>query len=158
MQFKRLVEAIEVRGAIIGDVDGAIPSLNLHPLYPKLYTRLLRECTFRAFDAREHRIYGNTQEEEDNLIELFSDEVLTEAIINAGFLPIGRPCSGHYDRICFDVRSGHRVIDAPVVRIGHEAILSYQRVARPELLSAGLLPLVCEDGEAEPVAHANAGS
>lgn len=91
-----------------------------------------------AFDVGGVRIHSNLRGEEDNLEELVSDKVLTEAVCKAGFSPFGRPSGGGYDRVCFDLRKGGRPMDAPVVVLDHESILSGNRIPKPRTLASGL--------------------
>lgn len=116
----------------------------LHPdlPYPRLFAELIERHTFVAFDVGRVRVYSNAYGEEDSLEELLADTILTEALMRAGFLPFARPATGSYDRVCFDVRGRHGAFDAPIVLLDHEAILSFDRIPKPEHLADGLLELL----------------
>lgn len=110
--------------------------------FPRLYANLVRTFGFRAFDVGSIRLYSNIPSEPENLNELNSDEALTKALVKAGYAPFGRPATGSYDRVCFDVRKRSRAFDAPIVVLDHEAVLSFNRIPAPRLVAEGLLPLL----------------
>lgn len=114
--------------------------------YPRLFSELLAHHSFAAFDVGAVRVSSNIKGEEENLEGLLADELLTHALVDAGFLPFGRPATGNYDRVCFDIRGKKNPLDAPVVRVSHEAILSHNRIPRPEKLAPGLMQLLAEPG------------
>ena len=62
------------------------------------------------------------------------DEHLWNYLVSRGFLVFGRMSGGRYDPVAFDMaaRRGH---DAPVCRIDHEAILSFEHLGHPALLA-----------------------
>jgi hypothetical protein len=124
--------------------------------YPGLFAELLETHRFVAFDVGPVRISGNVQGEDDSLEDLLSDTILTSALTAAGFLPFGRPVTGSYDRVCFDVRGKARAYDAPVVLMPHEAVLTRGRIPKPEHWADSLFSLlVTAAGEIEPLRRAN---
>jgi hypothetical protein len=112
--------------------------------FPRLFAELLTRHSFVSFEARGVRVFGNLRSEEDNLEALLDDRILTNTLMTAGFLPFGRPATGNYDRVCFDVRGQEHPVDATVVLIDHEAILSYNQIPKPRELAPGILELVVE--------------
>lgn len=150
-QLSRLVAAIQNRGALMDDVTDAGERQHSDLPYPRLFAELLARHTFVAFDIGRVRVYGNAYGEEDSLEGLLADTILTKALRGAGFLPFGRPATGSYDRVCFDMRGRDRAFDAPVVLMDHEAILTFNRIPRPEHLADGILELLDSGGvKAEP--------
>lgn len=145
MQLSRLVEALRLKGVLLVDIHEARGSLHAAIQNPKLYALLLQQFHWRAFDIGGVRLYGNGVDEEDSLVDLFSDKTLTAGLLSAGFVPFGRPTSGHYDRICFDVCGRARAFDAPVVRVDHEAILSFNKMPRPKTISESLVSMICDN-------------
>lgn len=139
---QRLVALARFRGALMDDVAGAVERFVPRVPYPSVFQEFVERHVFVAFDVGEICIYSNIQGEEDDLARLFADKLLTRELVGAGFLPFGRPTTGDYDRICFDVRDVRDPQDAPVVRMDHEAILSKGRVPRPSRLADGLMNLV----------------
>ena len=150
-QVERLVAMARCRGALIDDVAGAAQAFTTRVQYPRVFREFAERHAFVAFDPGGVRIYSNLRGEEDSLEDLLADKILTRALVNAGFLPFGRPATGSYDRICFDVRGTQHRDDAPVVLMDHEAILSNNRVPKPKRLADGLMDLVDRERQkAEP--------
>ena len=114
--------------------------------YPRLFAALLTSHSFVAFEVQGIRVYSNIRGEEDNIERLLADQGLTRPLVEAGFLPFGRPATGNYDRICFDMRGTKNALDAPVVCMEHETVLSQNRIPRPEKLAAGLIELLVGPG------------
>jgi hypothetical protein len=69
------------------------------------------------------------------------DSHLWEYLVPQGYLIFGRMSGGRYDPCAFNAtrRKGR---DAPVVRIDHEEILSFQRLGQPSLLAASFNALL----------------
>ena len=147
-QLERLVSEVRHRGALMDDVaEEAAAILTAVPGYPGLFGVLVKRHAFVAFDVGGIRVYGNIQGEEDSLEDLLADKILTGDLVEAGFLPFGRPTTGSYDRICFDVRERQPSEEAPVVLMDHESILTYNRIPDPKRLAHTLMDLFETDGE-----------
>ncbi len=140
-EIELLLAAIKKRHALFDDVADATQRIVVRFPYPRLFLELLEHHSFIAFDIGGVRIHSNLRGEEDNLEDLSSDKFLTEAVCNAGFSPFGRPSGGSYDRVCFDLRNGDRPMDAPVVVLDHEAVLSRNRFPKPRTVVGGLIEL-----------------
>lgn len=123
--------------------DAATPAdrLSLNLPYPTIFLRLLTEHYFSTFTIATVKVYSNLRNRDDNLGELLGDEPLTRALTQAGFLPFGRPSTGSYDRVCFDVRRSGKMADVPIVVMEHEAILSFGRLPKPVILRSSLMDL-----------------
>jgi hypothetical protein len=136
-----LAGEIAQRGALLDDVAGAgerfVPVLP----YPRWFAELLDRHLFAAFEVGGVRVYGNVNGQEAGLEELLADRILTRALAEAGFAPFGRPTTGSYDRVCFDLRGLKVPLDAPVVLMDHEAILSGNRIPKPKPLAGGFVAL-----------------
>lgn len=139
-QLEQLVSEIEKRGALMDDVVESTARISVDFPYPPVFSKLLKEHSFVAFDLGQVRIFSNIQEEEDNLEDLLRDKILTNALVGAGFSPFGRPATGSYDRVCFDMRESARY--SPVVLMDHEAILSNNRIPKPMRLAESLMKLL----------------
>lgn len=137
-----LVVLARFSGALMDEVAGAAERVSMTLQYPMLFQAFVERHTFVAFVVGDVRVYGNVRGEEDSLDDLMADKIITSELVNAGFLPFGRPSNGCYDRICFDIRGSHEPEDAPVVRMDHEAILSDNRIPEPERLAKSLMALV----------------
>jgi hypothetical protein len=145
-QLARLVAEVARRGALMDEVSSPAERLASRLPYPRLFSGLLAHHSFVGFDVGAVRIASNIKGEEENLEDLLADEALTHALVDAGFLPFGRLATGNYDRVCFDMRGGKNPLDAPIVRMNHEAILSHNRIPRPEQLASGIMHLLVEPG------------
>jgi len=136
-----LIAEIQKRGALLDEVAGAAERVAVGIDYPRLFLELVEHHSFVSFDIGGVRMHSNLRGEEENLEELWSDKILTQALCEAGFSPFGRPSTGSWDRVCFDLRRGGRPVDAPVVVMDHEAILSFNRIPKPRPLTGGLMQL-----------------
>ena len=136
-----MIAEIQKRGALVDDVAGAAERITVGFVYPRLFMELVEHHSFVAFDIGGVRMHSNLRGEKENLEELWGDQILTQSLCKAGFLPFGRPSTGSYDRVCFDMRQGGRPVDAPVVGMDHEAFLSNNRIPEPSRLTAGLMQL-----------------
>jgi hypothetical protein len=69
------------------------------------------------------------------------DEHLWNHLTFSGYLVFGRMSGGRYDPVAFNIRArkGH---DAPVCRVDHEEILSFQRLGQPVQLAPSFLTLL----------------
>jgi hypothetical protein len=64
---------------------------------------------------------GNSYD--DVVVASSRDPVLSSVTRSKGFIQIGRPASGSYDPICFDLRSRTKSGEAGIVRLDHEEVL-----------------------------------
>jgi hypothetical protein len=69
------------------------------------------------------------------------DPLLWDFLVPKGHLIFGRMSGGRYDPCAFDItrRKGN---DAPVVRVDHEEILSFERLGRPTPLASSFRELL----------------
>ncbi|MBI1347016.1 hypothetical protein GC163_12080 [bacterium] len=149
-QFDRLINVLQKSLAISNMPMDEGPRW-LPPFeYPSFFQNLIREYAFQAFAIGETLVHGNLISAEDNLKGLLEDQYLTDTLVDAGFLPFGRPASGNYDRICFDARQMKRNSDAPIVRMDHESILSFDQIPEPILVASGFFELCMQQSETGP--------
>ena len=92
---------------------------------PPSYCSLLRRYRFPAFAAGVVALFGNLDGNsyDDVVVASTRDPVLSSVTRANGFIQIGRPASGSYDPICFDLRHRSNTGEAGVVRLDHEEIL-----------------------------------
>jgi hypothetical protein len=140
----KIVAEIAKQGALMDDATDAADRVSVSLPYPRIFRDLLESHSFAAFVLGDIHICGNIRGEDDSLDELLADKALTDALVNAGFLPFARPETGTYDRICFDMRGKTRPKDAPIVLMDHEAVLSHGRIPRPRQLAGSLIKLLEE--------------
>jgi hypothetical protein len=92
---------------------------------PPSYRSLVLRYRFPAFERSGMTFFGNLDGNapDDLVVASIKDPVLSSVSRRSGFLQIGRPASGAYDPICFDLRSRSKTGEAAIVRLDHEAIL-----------------------------------
>ncbi len=146
IQLERLMTEIQRHGALMDDIADAAVRMEVEVTYPRLFAELVARHMFLAFNVGKVRISSNIKTEEDNLEDLFRDKVLTNALVEAGFFPFGRPVTGNYDRVCFDMRGVNQPLDASVVLMRHEAILSHNKIPKPAKLADGIIQLFTDEG------------
>lgn len=140
-QIQRLLAEIDRRGALRGGVTPAPERCVVDLDYPRLFSDVVRDHLFAAFVVGGIRVHGNLRGEEDSLEELLGDKILTQALCEAGFAPFGRPATGSYDRVCFDMRTRRHPFDAPVVVMDHETVFSHNKIPKPRKLADGIVHL-----------------
>jgi hypothetical protein len=140
-QLKRLVESVAKAGALRDGVARQNERLAIDLPYPRLFARFLKEHLFIEFKLGDVSIGSNLRDEAFTLEDVLADKPLTDALLQAGFVPFGRPSSGSYDRICFDIRPAVGRWDAPVVRLEHEAILVRGKIPKPAPIASSLFAL-----------------
>jgi hypothetical protein len=136
-----LLATVASLGALMDDSIAPEERLVLELPYPWLFRQLVDVHSFVAFDLGDVRVFSNLRGEEDNLEDLLHDRFLIPPLVDAGFLPFARPEGGSYDPICFDVRQCSKGVDAPIVLMDHESILTHKRVPSPEFIASGMLDL-----------------
>ena len=151
----RLKEA----GLLIGPADRTpwINSIELdlgHRL-PKTYGDFVRRYEFRPFEWEALSFFGNS-EADDRLnlhVAVRNDPVIWQVTCRAKLLQFGRPATGSYDPICFDLRASHH--EPPVVQLDHEAILIKDRITLVRQIAPGFIALaeslLASHTEPEPI-------
>jgi len=111
--------------------------------FPKGFSELLKRYDISVFQAGEVAVFGNTTGQYYTIEHLWSDTHLIEPLLKARLVPFGRPDLDlvNYDPICFDMRNGNG-IDAPIVRVDHEEILSHFRMPEPVAVADSFLDLL----------------
>lgn len=156
-QLERLIACIQRQGAVVDEIANPADRLSVSLPYPRLFGELLAQHSFTPFELGGIRVFSNIKDEEDNLECLLADAVLTRTLVKAGFLPFGRPVTGSYDRVCFDVRGVKQPLDAPVVLMEHEAVLSHNHIPQPKMLAGGITELVAKYGAPPKLGSTNHG-
>lgn len=112
---------------------------------PKLYRYLV--LNYRWPEVRLHRVrlYENQPGPDLSALEkmIFNDPVFVEELIGRGFVPFACGAEGDehsYDPVCFDLRHLEQADNAQIIRLQHEAILSFGQLGRPKLFGHNLRP------------------
>ncbi len=105
--------------------------------YPGLFEELCRSYSWRAIVVGEVQLAANPAGPDlSGLAEsLAYDPILWAFLVPRGYLIFGRTSGGRYDPCAFDMNR-RKASDAPVVRVDHEEVLSFERVGRPVQLAS----------------------
>jgi hypothetical protein len=92
---------------------------------PPSYRSLVVRYRFPAIVAGTVNLFGSLDGNsyDDVVVASSRDPVLSSVTRSNGFIQIGRPASGSYDPICFDLRSRTKSGEAGIVRLDHEEVL-----------------------------------
>jgi hypothetical protein len=96
---------------------------------PQPFKSLLSRYSFLPFDASGISFFGWGQESTE-LSEVASARKgsLSELLLPAGYFQIGRPDTGSFDAICFDLNDRNLNLEHGIVLADHEEILCNSRV------------------------------
>jgi hypothetical protein len=124
---------LKAKGAIVQPEDNLS---RLHDLEAKLPKRLppsfesfLSRYSFQSFDASGISFFawgpGSTE-----LLEVASPQKrsLSELLLPAGYFQIGRPDTGSFDAVCFDMNTQKQNREYRIVLADHEEILCNSKV------------------------------
>jgi hypothetical protein len=92
---------------------------------------------FPSFAGGALSFFANTGvDSHDELsVAMFSDRIIADATLKAGYIQFARPESGSYDPVCFDARRTVSNREFPIVRLDHEEILCRDRIFVTERLA-----------------------
>lgn len=97
---------------------------------PPSFRALVDRYRFDAFHALGIEFFANRGSDADDELVTAStrDSVLVRVLWTRGFLQVGRPASGAYDPVCFDMSRRSKAGEAPLVCLDHEEILIRERI------------------------------
>ena len=133
----RLVDAftakLQARGVPIKRDDNASRLQELEEQItkrlPHSFQSLLSRYSFPAFDASGISFFGWGPASTEMLgVASAIKGSLSELLLPAGYFQIGRPDTGSFDAICFDLNDGKQNREHGIVLADHEEILSNGRV------------------------------
>jgi hypothetical protein len=109
----------------VDDFEAKLPG-PLPPSYKSLVSRYL----FPVLDVGAVTLFANTGAGvHDELVDaVFRDPGIYVPLFRAGFVQFGRPVTGSYDPVCFDLNRNSKDGECPVVRLDHEVALMQERV------------------------------
>jgi hypothetical protein len=96
---------------------------------PQSFASFLSRHSFPAFDVGRISLFGW-----DSDSNAYTEEAsaakgsLSELLLPAGYVQIGRPNTGDFDAVCFDLNENSQNREFRIVRIDHEDILCNWRV------------------------------
>ena len=110
---------------------------------PQSFESLLSRYSFPTFDVFGISLFGWDSDSTAILGEASAPKnSLSEVLIPAGYVQIGRPATGHFDAICFDLNHHAQNREYRVVQADHEEILCNRRVRVTEELWPSFAKLV----------------
>jgi hypothetical protein len=96
---------------------------------PQSFESLLLRFSFPPFDAGGITFFGWKSDASELFHVLPPNEgTLSELLLPAGYIQIGRPDTGDFDAVCFDLNSARQSREYRIVRADHEEILCNSRV------------------------------
>jgi hypothetical protein len=100
--------------------------------YPSLFEQLCRSYSWGDVELGELELAANPAGPDLSGLasSLAYDRILWAFLVPRGYLIFGRMSGGRYDPCAFEMNR-RRASDAPVVRVDHEEVLSFERVGRP---------------------------
>lgn len=102
---------------------------------PQSFESFLSRYSFPAFDVLGVALFGWDSDQSAYIVEASAPKnSLSELLIPAGYVQIGRPDTGNFDAICFNLNHRAQNREYPVVRVDHEDILINWKVRVTEEL------------------------
>lgn len=96
---------------------------------PQSFESFLSRCSFPAFDVLGISLFGWDSDSNAYTLEASAPKnSLSELLIPAGYVQIGRPDTGDFDAICFDFNCKAQNREYRMVRVDHEDILCNWKV------------------------------
>ena len=110
---------------------------------PQSFESFLSRHSFPAFDVLEISFFGWDADSNGYTEEASTAKgSLSELLIPAGYVQIGRPDTGSFDAICFDFNQKSQNREYAVVQVDHEDILCNWKVRVSEALWPSFIKLV----------------
>lgn len=96
---------------------------------PQSFQSFLSRYTFPAFDVLGITLFGWDSDSNPFILEASAAKnSLSELLIPAGYVQIGRPDTGDFDAICFDFNRQAQNREYRIVQVDHEDILCNSKV------------------------------
>jgi hypothetical protein len=96
---------------------------------PPSFASFLSRYSFPSFDVLGISLFGWESDESEFIVETSTPRnSLSELLIPAGYVQIGRPATGNFDAICFDLNDRRQNRECSLVRVDHEDILIHFKV------------------------------
>jgi hypothetical protein len=110
--------------------------------FPPLFRQMLADYDFEPFELGEVEFFGNNGSDAGYDIQesIFIDPALAPALLKAGLLQVGRPATGSYDPICFNIAQGS--IEPELVQVDHESILSFASLRISKVIAGNFADLI----------------
>jgi hypothetical protein len=110
--------------ARLGVLEGKLPNR-----LPQSFASFLSRYSFPAFDVLGISLFGWDSESNPYAEEASAAKgSLSELLLPAGYVQIGRPGTGNFDAICFDLNDQNQNREYRIVQVDHEDILCNWKV------------------------------
>lgn len=124
---------LKTAGVPIAEEDGRVRfaelEAQLKKRLPVSFGSFLSRYSFPSFEVGGISFFSWQRETDQYTAEASSKRGgLSELLLPAGFFQIGRPDTGDFDAVCFDLNRTRQNREYPIVRISHEDILCHWRV------------------------------
>ena len=132
-QIDSFVSKLESQGARIEKADNSALLQKLEEGLPKKlpqsFESFLLRYSFPTFDAGGITFFG-WQSDSSELFHVLppNEGTLSELLLPSGYVQIGRPDTGDFDAVCFDLNTPKQNREYRIVRADHEEILCNFRV------------------------------
>lgn len=91
---------------------------------PQSFESLLSRYSFPAFEVLDIWLFGWDSDSSAYIVQASAlKNSLSELLVPAGYVQIGRPNEFNFDAICFDLNSDRQNRECPIVQADHENIL-----------------------------------
>lgn len=119
---------------------------------PASYRSLVVRYRFCPFLLSGIEFFGNqgNGDDDDLVVASLRDPVLARVSLARGFVQIGRPDTGAYDPVCFDMNRRSNNREAPLVSLDHEAILIKERIHVLREYAKSFFQIILEGESARP--------
>jgi SMI1/KNR4 family protein SUKH-1 len=96
---------------------------------PQSFESLLSRYSFPSFEACGISFFSwESGSSEFFEVASAAKGSLSELLLPSGYIQIGRPGSGDFDAVCFDLNDHQQNREYPIVRVSHEEILCNSRI------------------------------
>jgi hypothetical protein len=96
---------------------------------PRSFESFLSRYSFAAFDVMGISLFGWDSDSNEYIREASAAKnSLSELLIPAGYVQIGRPDTGNFDAVCFDLNQAAQNRENRIVQVDHEDILCNWKV------------------------------
>lgn len=115
---------------------------------PPSFRSLVSRYRFGPFDVFGIRFFGNSGagDLQDLVVASLRGPVLVRVCQRGGFLHVGRPSTGAYDPVCFDMTRRTNEGEAPLVCLEHEEILIGERIGGAKDYGASFAEMIGRSG------------
>lgn len=96
---------------------------------PQSFATFLSRYSFPSFDVAGISLFGWDSDPNPYAEEAAAPKgSLSELLLPAGYVQIGRPDTGNFDAVCFDLNKNNQNREYRIVQVDHEEILCNWRV------------------------------